>query len=121
MVSVVQEMVGWKCVDLLHTYPQVAMHDLKTLDQYLITDFRHWSTHKAKYLAGCQSEQVEPNKRIMSAVTKTGEGIKEQGSLEGWTILKAPLWLKEGLMEHIIELVVVDDQVRQQSSSMYHT
>jgi hypothetical protein len=54
----------------------------------------------------------------MSAVTKTGEGIKEQGSLEGWTIPKAPLWSKEGLMEHIIELVVVDDQVRQQSSSI---
>jgi hypothetical protein len=94
------------------------MHDLKTWNQYLITNFRHWSTHKAKYLAGCQSEQVEPNQRIMSAVTKTGEGIKEQGSLEGWTIPKAPLWSKEGLMEHIIELVVVDDQVRQQSSSI---
>ena len=51
--------------DLLHTYPQVAMHDLKTWNQHLITDFRHWSTHKAKYLAGCQSEQVEPNKCIM--------------------------------------------------------
>jgi len=121
MVSVVQEMVGRKCVNLSHTYHQVAMHDLKVWNQYLINNFRHWSTHKAKYLAGCQSEQVEPNKCIMSAVTKTGEGIKEQGSLEGWTIPKAPLWLKEGLMEHIIELVVVDDQVRQRSSSMYHT
>ena len=79
-----------------------------------------YSQSKVQYLAGCQSEQVEPNKCIMSAVTKTGEEIKEQESLEGWTILKAPLWSKEGLMEHIIELVVVDDQVRQQSSSMYH-
>ena len=113
MVLVVQEMVGWKCVYLLHTYPQVAMHDLKTWNQYLITDFRRWSTHKAQYLAGCQSEQVEPNKRIMSAVTKTGEGIMKQGSLEGWTIPKAPLWSKEGLIEHIIEMVVVDDQVIQ--------
>ena len=59
------------------------MHDLKTWNQYLITDFRHWSTHKAKYLAGCHSEQVEPDKHIMSAVTKVGEGIKKQRSLEG--------------------------------------
>ena len=49
MVSVVQEMVGRKCVNLSHTYRQVAMHDLKVWNQYLINNFRHWSTHKAKY------------------------------------------------------------------------
>ena len=37
MVLVVQEMVGQKCVNLSHTYHQVAMHDLKTWNQYLIT------------------------------------------------------------------------------------
>ena len=36
-----------------------------------------------------------------------------QGSLEEWTVAKAPQWSKEGLMEHIVELVVVDDQVRE--------
>jgi hypothetical protein len=64
---------------------------------------------------GCQREHVKPNQRIISATTKAGEGIKaqEQGSLEEWTVATAPKWLKDGLMEHIVELVVVDDQVRQ--------
>jgi hypothetical protein len=118
MVSVVQEMVGRKYVDLSHTYHPVAMKNLKACCQYPIPDFRHWSTHEGKYLVGCQCKQVKPNKCVMSAITamtNTGEGIKEQGTLEGWNTAntKVPLWSKEGLMEHIIKLVVVDDQVRQ--------
>ena len=76
---------------------------------------RHWSTHKESYLAGCKKEGVEPNQRILTLVTKAGEGTKTlgQGSLEEWAAGKAPRWLKEGLMEHIVELVVVDDQVRE--------
>jgi hypothetical protein len=59
----------------------------------------------------------------VSAVTKTREGTKtlEQGSLEEWTVGKAPQlapqWSKDGLMEHIIELVVVDDQVSETSEA----
>ena len=77
-------------------------------------DIRHWKTHGELYLAGCQCEKVEPNERIMLAVTKPAEGTKpdEQRTLEGWTVAKVPAWSKEGLMEHIVELVVVDDQVR---------
>jgi hypothetical protein len=50
----------------------------------------------------------------MSSVVKAPEGtrLQEQSSLEGWTVAKEPQWSKQGLMEHIIELVVVDDQVR---------
>lgn len=105
-------MVDWKCVDLSHTYHQVAIHDLKTQNQDLIAGIRNWGTHQKEYLEGCQHENVEPHKRILSSVTNEGEGIKGQRSLEGWTVTKVPLWSKEGLMEHIIELVVVDDQVR---------
>jgi hypothetical protein len=66
-------------------------------------------------MAGCQHEQVEPNERIMSNVMKPGEGAEtqKQESLEKWTVAKVPQWLKAGLMEHIVELVVVDNQVRQ--------
>ncbi len=50
----------------------------------------------------------------MNAVTEAapGTGPQEQGTLEGWTVVKVPQWSREGLMEHIVELVVVDDQVR---------
>jgi hypothetical protein len=66
-------------------------------------------------MAGCPREQVEPNERIMSNVMKPGEGAETQKQelLEKWTVAKVPQWLKAGLMEHIVELVVVDDQVRQ--------
>ena len=51
----------------------------------------------------------------MTAVTEAAKGKKkpqEQKTLEGWSVAKMPQWSREGLMEHIIELVVVDDQVR---------
>lgn len=53
----------------------------------------------------------------MGATTKAerGTGLHEQRSLEGWTVAKEPRWSKEGLKEHIIELVVVDDQVSETS------
>lgn len=83
-------------------------------------DIRHWGTHEEKYLAGCKRERVEPNERIMSDVKEAAEGKKppEQRTLEGWTVAKVPQWTKEGLMEHIVALVVVDDQVRKASSFM---
>jgi hypothetical protein len=64
---------------------------------------------------GCQKEGVEPNQRILGLVTKVkGTTAMAQGSLEEWAAGKAaPQWSKEGLMEHIVELVMVDDQVRQ--------
>ena len=50
----------------------------------------------------------------MNAVTEVAGGgkLREQKTLEDWTVAKVPQWSKEGLMEHIVELVVVDDQVR---------
>jgi hypothetical protein len=75
-------------------------------------DVRNWSTHKAQYLEGCKKNKVEPNDRVMSA-NGDRPGLLQQGSLEGWTVTKPPQWSKQGLMEHIIELVVVDDQVRE--------
>ena len=70
-------------------------------------------------MVGCQHEGVKPNKRVVSAVTKTRGGTRtlEQGSLEEWTVGKALQWSKEGLMEHILKLVVVDDQVSETSEA----
>ena len=89
-------MVDWKCVDLSHTYHQVAIHDLKTQNQDLIAGIRNWGTHQKEYLEGCQHENVEPHKRILSSVTNEGEGIKGQRSLEGWTVTKVPPMVKKG-------------------------
>jgi hypothetical protein len=77
-------------------------------------DIRFWNTHKVLYLAGCKKEWVEPNEQVVSEVTAAEEWTKpqEQRTLEGWAVTKVPQWTKEGLMEHIVKLVVVDDQVR---------
>ena len=50
----------------------------------------------------------------MREVTKIVKGTKlqEQTTIKGWTVTKVPQWTRDGLMEHIVELVVVDDQVR---------
>ncbi|KAN0130476.1 Ribonuclease H-like domain containing protein [Lactarius tabidus] len=73
---------------------------------------RQWNMHKEQYLTGCQCENIEPNQCMMSSVAKAPEGtrLQEQSSLEGWTVAKESQWSKQGLMEHIIELVVVDNQ-----------
>ncbi|KAH9023204.1 hypothetical protein EDB84DRAFT_1441037 [Lactarius hengduanensis] len=73
---------------------------------------RQWNTHGESYLTGCQREDVEPNERVMSAVREVTPGTKsqEQGTLEGWSAVKVPQWTKDGLREHIVELVVVNDQ-----------
>jgi hypothetical protein len=82
--------------------------------QQLTVENRQWDTHKTVYLAGCKHEQVEPNERIMRKVAESEhkKNPQEQTMMDGWTVTKAPQWSREGLMEHIIELVVVDDQVR---------
>jgi hypothetical protein len=83
-------------------------------------NIRFWNTHKDLYLVGCEKEKVKPNERVMIVVTAAEEGKKpqEQRTLEGWAVTKVPQWTKEGLMEHIVKLVVVDDQVRKVFSFM---
>jgi hypothetical protein len=78
-------------------------------------DIRQWSTHREPYLEGCKFEGVEPNECVMSA-DREKTRPSQQGSLEGWTVAKVPQWSKRGLMEHIVELVVVDNQVREVKS-----
>jgi hypothetical protein len=56
----------------------------------------------------------------VAAEAAAGTKAKEQGTLEGWTVAKEPQWSREGLMEHIVELVVVDDQVRN-AKAVYST
>ena len=80
---------------------------------------RQWTTHREPYLDGCKFEEVEPNERVMTA-DRERTGPSPQGSLEGWTVAKTPQWSKRGLMEHIVKLVVVDDQVRE-AKSIYVT
>ena len=48
----------------------------------------------------------------MKSVTKEAEGTRTQNqkSLECWTITKVSQRSNKGLKEHLIELVVVDDQ-----------
>jgi hypothetical protein len=69
---------------------------------------------------GCKREGVDPNERIISEAMQAVEGKKpaEQRTLEGWAVAKVPQWSREGLMDHIVELVVVDDQVRKASPFM---
>jgi hypothetical protein len=83
-------------------------------------DDRVWDTHGKPYLEGCKLAGVEPSQRIMEAVTMAAGGgkLQAQRTLEDFTVAKVPQWTKDGLMEHIVELVVVDDQVRKVTSFM---
>jgi hypothetical protein len=58
----------------------------------------------------------------MSVVTEAVESSKpqEQRTLEGWAAVKTPQWSRDGLMEHIVKLVVVDDQVCNRRKAHFH-
>ena len=65
----------------------------------------------------CRSRAKPANHGGRDSGSRGGK-LQAQRTLEDFTVAKVPQWTKDGLMEHIIELVVVDDQVRKVTSFM---
>jgi hypothetical protein len=58
----------------------------------------------------CAVKKIEPNPRALPAksVQETAETQMLQEKIDTFAV---PKWSKEGLLEHIIEFIVTDDQV----------
>ncbi|KAF8801154.1 hypothetical protein BYT27DRAFT_7262185 [Phlegmacium glaucopus] len=66
---------------------------------------RNWESHGEQYLKKCKASKIEPHPRALAIKIEEEQEEKIDGFLK-----PAPKWTKEGLLEHIIEFVVVDDQ-----------
>jgi hypothetical protein len=84
----------------------------------VLTAVRNWATHGKIYIAKCREANTTPNHlAIPSTVTIGDDGSvatistgATQGTLEGF-VQPTAKWSKEGMLEHIVEFVVREDQV----------
>jgi hypothetical protein len=70
---------------------------------------RYWDTHGKTYKMNCAEAKIDMYPGVEPAPDNSNNGPKN-GQI---TLFMRPKqnWTKEGLLEHIIELVVVEDQV----------
>jgi hypothetical protein len=68
-------------------------------------------SHGPVYVAKCKDMGIVPN---MLAILEENDDIRDtglqQGKLDGF-MRPNPTWTKEGLIDHVIELIVVEDEV----------
>ncbi|THG95548.1 hypothetical protein EW026_g6127 [Hermanssonia centrifuga] len=72
---------------------------------------RKWLTHGGTYIAKCKAWGLMPNYTAVPKAT-VGEADDEDrlsATLDGF-IKKVPKWLRQDLLDHIIELIVSDNQ-----------
>ncbi|THG95518.1 hypothetical protein EW026_g6148 [Hermanssonia centrifuga] len=71
---------------------------------------RKWASHGARYLRKCAEQGLTPNH--LAVPKPTTEDLNEGGSkptLDSF-VKKVPKWTQQGLLDHIVELIVSDDQ-----------
>jgi len=80
----------------------------------------NWETHGEKYLRKCKNLKIEPNPICLPQTddNKSQNKPNQQTNLQDY-VTPIPKWTKEGLLEHILEFVVQDDQVISFICSLY--
>ena len=74
---------------------------------------RHWASHGEMYLAKCKELQIEPHPRAKpkSEDDKPSDRTRQTRLdifVQGIASIK---WSKEGLLEHVLDFVLSEDQV----------
>ncbi len=85
---------------------------------YPLSAYRNWSTHGETYLAKCKELNFTPVSAALPEQQDSSGDLNEestQQNLDGF-VKSVPKWSKEGLLEHIVDFVVSDDQVSLQYS-----
>jgi hypothetical protein len=73
--------------------------------------YRNFTTHGKVYLEKCNEVGMEPVAAALPQQSQNSASLQDsQVNLDGF-VKSVPKWSKEGLLEHIIDLVVSDDQV----------
>ncbi len=80
----------------------------------VLTIYRKWASHGARYLRKCAEQGLTPNH--LAVPKPTTEDLNEGGSTLDSFVKKVPKWTQQGLLDHIVELIVSDDQVMRHSN-----
>lgn len=78
---------------------------------------RNWATHGETYKTKCEDNGVSMHPGVENIPVDTKGGPRD-GDISKF-MRPASKWTKEGLMEHLIELVVVEDKVCARSSHCF--
>jgi hypothetical protein len=82
----------------------------------LIDEFSNWNTHGKTYkMECCEEEGIAMYPGVEPMQDPATEGQKN-AQITTFMRAKPSKWTKEGLLEHIIELIVVEDKVCAQIS-----
>lgn len=73
----------------------------------LTSVLRKWETHGPRYLKCCNQLNIAPVAAAKEDDAASGGG---QGTLDGF-VQPSVSWSKGGLLDHVVQLVVSDDQV----------
>jgi len=71
---------------------------------------RNWDTHGKTYKTKCKEQGIVMYPGVEPAQEPATEG-RQNAQITSFMQAKPSKWMKEGLLEHIIELVVVEDKV----------
>jgi hypothetical protein len=74
---------------------------------------RHWSSHGDMYIQKCRELEIAPDPRALpKSETEKPEGLSKQASLDSFIEATPNVkWSRQGLLEHLMDFVVSDDQV----------
>src|SRR5882724_9831588 len=75
--------------------------------------YTHWSSHGNMYIQKCQELEVNPNPHALPKPdTEHTKGLSKQGSLNSFIEATPNIkWSRQGLLEHIIDSIISDNQV----------
>jgi hypothetical protein len=73
--------------------------------------YRHFDNHGVIYLEKCKAAGVTPNVLAIPADSHDSAGVDlQQAKLDGF-VQQTPTWTKEGLVDHVVELIAMEDEV----------
>jgi hypothetical protein len=73
--------------------------------------YRNFTTHGKVYLEKCKEAGIKPVAAALGQQSQVSASLQDaQANIDGF-VKSVPKWSKEGLLEHIIDLVVSDNQV----------
>jgi len=114
----IQKVAYWWCLNaqkayqsvctIIHRYPSTTQAP-GNLDLWNIC--RHWDTHGNTYKKKCEEQGINMYPSVEPEASPD-EGQLRDSTITSFLQPKPVKWTKEGLLEHIVELIVVEDKVQ---------
>jgi hypothetical protein len=81
-------------------------------------NYNNWESHGETYLTKCQAKGITPHPHVLAHSDKPSDKCTEQQSIEGF-LKPVPKWSQKGLLEHLVEYIVTEDELIIQLARIY--